>query len=100
MARGSKPGERRGGRKPGTPNKSTADVKALAGKYGPDAIAELARLMTSAGSEAARVAAANSLLDRAYGKSAQVVVGDKDADPINVLHKIERLIVGPSDPHS
>lgn len=26
-ARGSKPGERRGGRKPGTPNKLTADVK-------------------------------------------------------------------------
>lgn len=29
MARGSKPGERRGGRKAGTPNKITADVKAM-----------------------------------------------------------------------
>ncbi len=28
MPRGSKPGERRGGRKPGTPNKSTALVDA------------------------------------------------------------------------
>jgi hypothetical protein len=27
MARGSKPGERRGGRKPGTPNKVTATVR-------------------------------------------------------------------------
>lgn len=29
MARGSRPGERRGGRKPGTPNKITADVRAM-----------------------------------------------------------------------
>lgn len=29
MARGSRPGERRGGRKPGTPNKITADLKAM-----------------------------------------------------------------------
>jgi len=29
MSRGSKPGERRGGRKRGTPNKFTADVKAM-----------------------------------------------------------------------
>lgn len=28
MPRGSKPGERRGGRKPGVPNKMTADLKA------------------------------------------------------------------------
>lgn len=28
MARGSKPGERRGGRRKGTPNKATADVRA------------------------------------------------------------------------
>lgn len=27
MARGSKPGERRGGRRPGTPNKTTAALK-------------------------------------------------------------------------
>jgi hypothetical protein len=32
MPRGSKPGERRGGRQKGTPNRVTAEVKALAHK--------------------------------------------------------------------
>jgi hypothetical protein len=35
MPRGSKPGERRGGRQKGTPNKATAEVKVLAQKYAP-----------------------------------------------------------------
>lgn len=67
---GSKPGERRGGRKAGTPNHATAEVKALAQKHGPDAIAELARLGANALSESARVSAIGILLDRAYGKAA------------------------------
>jgi hypothetical protein len=58
------------GRPPGSPNKSTATVKALAQKHGPQAIAELARLASAAASEQARVAAIKELLDRAYGKSA------------------------------
>ena len=33
MARGSRPGERRGGRKPGTPNKVTAEAKSLFGAF-------------------------------------------------------------------
>jgi hypothetical protein len=35
MPRGSKPGERRGARQKGTPNKATAEVKVLAQKYVP-----------------------------------------------------------------
>ena len=50
-------------------NKATADVKALAGQYGEDAIKRLAWLMKNAESEAAQVAAAKELLDRAYGKA-------------------------------
>ena len=72
MPAGSKPGERRGGRKAGTPNKVTADVRALAQKYGPKALNTLAKIMD--GSEqpaAARVSAAKELLDRAYGKAPQ-----------------------------
>ena len=57
------------GRKAGVPNKATADVKAIARSYAPDAIRELARLAMNAESEAARVAAIRELLDRAYGKS-------------------------------
>ena len=69
MAKGIKTG----GRKAGTPNKATAEVKELASKFAPAAIVELARLATEAESEAARVAAANSILDRAYGKPAQAM---------------------------
>jgi hypothetical protein len=52
---GSKPGERRGGRKAGVPNKATAEIRALARGHGPDAIRELARLAKEARSEQARI---------------------------------------------
>jgi hypothetical protein len=66
---GSEPGERRGGRKPGVPNKATAEVRLLAREHRPAAIKELARLATEARSGQARIAASNALLDRAYGRS-------------------------------
>lgn len=74
--RGCKPGERRGGRAKGVPNKITADVKAIAQRYAPEAFEELARLAKQAESESARVAAIKEILDRAYGKSKQTVEGD------------------------
>jgi len=74
MPRGSKPGERRGGRKTGTPNKVTADIRAIAQDYGPSAITVLTEIMQSKEQPpAARVAAAKELLDRGYGKSIQGV---------------------------
>jgi hypothetical protein len=63
------------GRKKGTPNKVTAEIKGLAQKYGPEPIAELARLATKAESEAARVAAIKELLDRGYGRAVQPIEG-------------------------
>src|SRR5262245_58219601 len=69
---GRRPGS---GRKKGTPNKVTAEIKQLAQQYGPEAIAELARLATQAESEAARVAAIKELLDRGYGRAAQPIEG-------------------------
>jgi hypothetical protein len=66
---GSLPGERRGGRKAGVPNKATAEVRSLAQEYGPAAIEQLAHLSTNAESEQARIAACNAILDRAYGRS-------------------------------
>jgi len=84
-------GVKTGGRQKGTPNKATADVKALARKYTDAAIKELARLSTKAESEAARVAAIKELLDRAYGKSPQAVVGsdDPDSPPIRTSLTVE-----------
>lgn len=82
-----------GGRKKGSPNKATADVKALAGVYGASAIEKLAYLMEKGESEQVQRAAASDLLDRAYGKPAQVIAGDEDAP----LTFIERRIVRVND---
>lgn len=82
--RGSAPGERRGGRQAGTPNKATAEVKALAQKHGPTVLAELARLAAEAVSEQARVSAASIILDRAYGKAAPSPEEREDAKALIV----------------
>ena len=74
MARGSKPGERRGGRSAGIPNKVTRDVKELAQAYMGDAISGLAAIAKDGTMPpAARVSAYKELLDRACGKSTQAV---------------------------
>ena len=49
VPRGSRPGERRGGRQPGTPNKATASIRALAQEHSPEAIEKLMHLMRHAG---------------------------------------------------
>ena len=76
MARGSKPGERRGGRTKGTPNRATAEAKRaledLAKEHAPAALGALVHVATRGESEAARVAASVALLDRAYGKPRQI----------------------------
>ena len=92
---GAKPGERRGGRRKGTANKVTKDVKALAQKYMVSAIKELARLALKAENEATRVAALKELLDRACGKAPAAVV--LSGDPDNPLALIERVIVKAKD---
>ena len=68
-----------GGRKKGTPNKVTADIKALAQEHGPDAIKKLLGWMNDESiAVATRVAAAKELLDRGYGRPAQTIGGDSD----------------------
>lgn len=77
MARGSKPGERRGGRKKGTPNKSTIAqgiaLSTLAQQYTETALETLVAIARSGESEAARVSAAVAILDRGHGKPPQAV---------------------------
>ena len=93
MAQG---GKREGaGRKLGVPNKVTAEVMELAGKYGPkavDALAVLAGLKADgkakpAESDAARVAALKEILDRAYGKATQTIAGDPE-HPLKTVQEI------------
>jgi hypothetical protein len=73
-------GVKTGGRKAGTPNKATADIKAAAQVYTEDALATLAQIMKAGESEAARVAAANSILDRGFGKPRQSMDVDATSD--------------------
>ena len=76
-----------GGRVAGTPNRATADVKALAGNYTAQALETLASIMNDVEqSAAARVAAANSLLDRAHGKPRQEIEhAGSEPEPLTVI---------------
>lgn len=79
--------QKTGGRVAGTPNKATADVKALAGNYTAQALETLASIMNDVEqSAAARVAAANSLLDRAHGKPRQELEhAGSEPEPLTVI---------------
>lgn len=74
-----------GGRVAGTPNKATADIKALAQEHCITAITMLATIMTTSESDQAKIAAAKELLDRGFGKSLQgVELTGKDGGPVVV----------------
>ena len=74
MATAGRPpgGQKFGGRQKGTLNKVTADIRAMAQTYGPEAVDTLAEIMRDESKpDAARIAAAKELLDRGFGKSPQ-----------------------------
>ena len=86
---GAKGGPRPGaGRKKGEPNKATASLRELAREYTPQAIKALAEIMMESDSDSARVAAANAILDRGYGKPSTVLSGDEDGGAIKAVHEI------------
>ena len=94
--KGAKPGERRGGRRKGVPNKATAAIRDIAREYTTQAIATLVEVMGDNTQPApARVSAANALLDRGYGKPSNVIAGDEDGGPLKVIHEI--ALTGPSE---
>ncbi|MGE0109591.1 MAG: hypothetical protein AB7S81_07520 [Bdellovibrionales bacterium] len=72
MAKGIKTG----GRKAGTPNKATQEIKEAARKYAPDALMRLHEILLNSESDAAKVSAAREILDRAYGKASQAISTD------------------------
>lgn len=76
-------------------NKATADIKAAASVYSDQALQTLVNIATAGESEAARVAAANAILDRAHGKPRQSL--DVDAEVKATVARIERHIVDPAD---
>ncbi len=85
MPAGAKPGERRGGRKPGVPNKATRELREIAGAYTEQAVKELVRIMTKSESDAARVSAVKELFDRSHGKAPQAHTGEGGGGPIEHL---------------
>lgn len=71
------------GRQKGTPNKSTADLRALAQKYGPQALQCLVNAMETGDTTASRISAATALLDRGFGKPKQMIeASGPDGGPI------------------
>lgn len=90
MAKGFKSG----GRKPGTPNKVTLAIKAIAAPYGEEAVEALANIMRHSDSDQAKVAAAKELLDRGFGKAKQPLGGEEDGSPVPIA--LEWRIVDPA----
>ncbi len=89
-------GKREGaGRRKGVANVATETLKERARRYTDKALQTLADICEKGESEAARVSAANSLLDRGYGKAATVLAGDEDGGAVRMTHRIELVPVEP-----
>ena len=82
---------------PGGRPKEAAEVKGLAREYGPEALRKLVDLMRGEDARVAK-AAADSLLDRAYGKPTQAV--DVSADVRATIQAIERRVVKATPPQA
>lgn len=94
-------GKRTGaGRPKGAANKATADIREAAQEYTELALQVLVEVAQTGDSASARVSAANAILDRAYGKPKQALIGGDEDDPaIKTVTRIERRIVRPDDPN-
>jgi hypothetical protein len=77
--------------------KTPTEIRSLARAHTAAAINCLAGIMNKEDApEAARVSAAEKLLDRGWGKAAQPLVGDEDGPPIKIT-QIELVGVRPTD---
>ena len=70
------------GRKRGTRNKATAEVRDAAQKYTKQALKTLSEIAKNGKNESARVAAACAILDRGHGRPTQPIGGDADGPPL------------------
>lgn len=77
-------GHKTGGRKKGSLNKATADIKAIAQQHTAEAVKALVDMLHDGG-DAAKVAAARELLDRAYGKPTQPIAGDDSMPAVGLV---------------
>ncbi|MCK1358937.1 hypothetical protein [Bradyrhizobium sp. 199] len=77
--------------------RTLTEIKSLARTHTNLAMKTLVQIMRDKDAPAhARVLAANAILDRGWGKPLQPIVSEDDK-PIQFVHRIERVIVHPSD---
>lgn len=77
--------------------KSLTEIRSIARSHTEAAINALLSVMNQPESPpAARVAAANSILDRGWGKPAQPIENGEDG-AFELIHRIERVIVDPQN---
>jgi hypothetical protein len=76
--------------------KTPTQIASLARSHTESAINCLVGIMNqSEAPPAARVSAASAILDRGWGKPAQPIDGDGEGGAVQLVHKIERVIVSP-----
>jgi hypothetical protein len=81
-------------------SKTLNEIRSLARDHTKTAINVLVGVMRSKNAtHAARVSAANAILDRGWGKAAQALENGNDS-ALELIHKIERVIVHPENPGS
>ena len=78
-------GRKTGGRRKGTPNKTTAELRGAAQQYTLAALEGLAQIARTSESDAAKVSAWKAILDRGYGKPAQALQLGADPDSMPVV---------------
>lgn len=77
--------------------KSSAEIRSLARAHTEKAINALVGIMSQPKAPAAaRVSAAQVLLDRGWGKATQPISGDED-NPLRIIQRIETAIVDPKE---
>lgn len=98
MARG---GARAGaGRKPGVVSQLTKDIQAMAREHAEAALKTLVDVAKEGETESGRVAAANSILDRAYGKPKQALDVDAAINGVVTVSYVTRPSAEVDEPSS
>ena len=76
------------------------EIRSLARSHTRTALNVLVRVMRNTKAPAsARIAAANAILDRGWGKATQPIENGDDG-ALELIHRIERVIVHPENPDS
>jgi len=80
-------------------SKALTEIRSLARSHTRTALNILVQVMRNKdATPAARVSAANAILDRGWGKAIQAIEnGDR---PLELIHRIERVIARPENPDS